>query len=98
MGCHIFLNTTPNPSPKTMRRSSLLLFAAALISGLLTAPATIIPYSWQRFDVALQPGLDATGQNHIIRSGFGGGEAPNNSLPIADNVCVGGPLGPDGLF
>lgn len=77
----------------------VLLLTGALFLGLFTASATITTYSWQRFDQLRNPGADATGNNHPITGGFtGNGESPFGTLPIVENISVGGPLGPDGLF
>lgn len=76
-----------------------LLTVIAMISSGMPAKAEITPYSWQRFDQPRNPGADATGNNHPITSGFtGNGENPSGTLPVVDNVAVGGPLGPEGLF
>ena len=79
-----------------MRR--ILLQAAAVLAGVLTASADVIPYSWQRFDFYKNPGADEFGQ-HPIASGYtGNGETPNNTLNVLNNICVGGPLGNQGYF
>jgi hypothetical protein len=76
-----------------------ILLGAALLTGALSAHATIIPYSWQRFDQYKNPTADATGNGHVVDSGFtGNGESPFNSQPVVNNICVGGPLGPEGYF
>ena len=80
-------------------RKTLLLGAALSLSGAI-ASADIIPYSWQRFDqVRSSPGADSSGNNHPIGGGFtGNGEAPSGQMPIVNNICVGGPLGPEGYI
>lgn len=77
----------------------VLTTTCALTLGLFAAYAELTPYSWQRFDQLRNPGADATGNNHPITGGFtGNGESPFGTLPVVDNVCVGGPLGPEGVF
>ncbi len=77
----------------------VLLITGALALGFLAVRADITPYSWQRFDQLRNPGADATGNNHPITGGFtGNGESPSGTLPVVDNVCVGGPLGPEGYI
>ena len=86
------------PQMKNPMRKGLLSIAV-LSLGVLGASADITPYSWQRFTTLKSPGLDATGNNHRISGGFtGNGESPGGTMPIVDNVCVGGPLGPEGYF
>ena len=82
-----------------VRRSAPMLGVAALFAGLISASAEITPYSWQRFTTLKSPGLDATGNNHPIASGFtGNGESPFGTMPVVGNISVGGPLGPEGYF
>ena len=73
---------------------------AALFAGLLTASATITPYSWLRFDTYKRPTLDATGQNHSMQGGYtpGNAESPYCTQPVFGNISVGGPLGPEGYL
>src|SRR4051794_1894932 len=92
---------TPHRPGKTISAAlpatAFLLTMVFMILGMITGSAAITPYSWQRFDSLRNPGADATGNNHPITSGFtGNGEAPFNTLPVADSICVGGPLGPEG--
>jgi hypothetical protein len=77
-----------------------LLIGAAMSLGIAIASADIIPYSWQRFDQVRQSaGADSSGNNHPIGGGFtGNGEAPAGQMPVVNNVCVGGPLGPEGYL
>ncbi len=78
---------------------NVLFLSGVLTLGVFVASADITPYSWQRFDQLRNPGADATGNNHPITGGFtGNGESPFGTLPVVDNVCVGGPLGTEGYF
>ncbi len=78
---------------------NVLFLSGVLTLGVFVASADITPYSWQRFDQLRNPGADGTGNNHPITGGFtGNGESPFGTLPVVDNVCVGGPLGPEGYF
>lgn len=86
--------------PGTSSASAFFQALAVLVFGLSTATAEITPYSWQRFDVLREPGLDATGLGHIFGNYTPGGnvESPGGSQPVVNNISVGGPLGPDGIF
>ena len=81
--------------------SAFLPAIAVLGLGLITATASITPYSWQRFDVQKQHGLDSTGLGHTIGNyepNNGDVEYPGGSQQIVNNVSVGGPLGSDGIY
>ena len=86
------------------RLGSALLLLAALFAGVFAASADITPYSWQRFTTLKSPGLDAatpstSPNNHPILNGFtGNGESPGGTMPVVENICVGGPLGTEGYF
>jgi len=100
----IILSPYPKPTERKVAKVMKVIRKAILIAGalsvaLLSAHAAITTYSWQRFDQLRNPGFDNTGNNHPITSGFtGNGESPFGTLPVIDNVCVGGPLGPEGYF
>ena len=78
---------------------AFLLTIAVMVLGIFSASAALTPYSWMRMTTLKSPGLDVSGNNHPIPGGFtGNGESPGGTMPVVDNICVGGPLGPDGVF
>ena len=90
---------TVNPLLRNSRLSVFVLALLGMLMSMLTVTAEIVPYSWQRFTTLKSPGLDATTNAHHILNGFtGNGESPGGTMPISDNICVGGPLGPEGYF
>lgn len=81
------------------RALTLLLTIAALVCEMFSASAEVTTYSWLRFDQPRNPTLDSSGLGHTFVGGFtGNGESPFGTLPIVDNICVGGPLGPNGVM
>ena len=77
---------------------SFFIALVAMMILSLTASAELITYSWLRMDLYKSPGTDRSGLGHDISGGFtgGGGEVPNNTKSDANNIAVGGPLGPEG--
>ena len=84
---------------KASKPGKFLLTIVAMVLGIFSASAAITPYAWMRMTTLKSPGLDVSGNGHSITGGFtGNGESPGGTMPVQDNICVGGPLGPDGVF